>query len=244
VPFRISGRSVASAYNADARSTDALEPPPLVDMNGGSVDLRDGVTILAFIYTRCADPRMCPLVSAKFARMSALLAGTPVRLLEITLDPAFDTPAVLRSYGRTFGVDGRRWKLATGERAAIAAFAERCGLYVDRPRPGLILHTEAVLIARDGFLEGNFVGNDWSAAEVAAEARAVASLPANPVARFGLRLFAGVVRTCGVVAARGFTPALLLASLAGLAVLGALVYRGAVILRGRRPRPAPGTLPR
>jgi len=244
VPFRITGRSdVASTYNADARSTDALEAPPLIDMNGRSVNLRDGVTVLAFVYTRCADPRMCPLVTAKFARMSALLADSPVRLVEITLDPAFDTPAVLRSYARAFGADGVRWTMATGERASVAAFAERCGLYVDRPRPGLILHTEAVLVARDGFLEGNFSGNDWTAGEVAAEARAIAALPANPVARFALRLFAGVVRTCGGVAARGFTPAILLGTLAALTLIGALVFFG-LTAHGRRPRPARGTSPR
>jgi cytochrome oxidase Cu insertion factor (SCO1/SenC/PrrC family) len=229
VPFRISGRADALAYNADARSSDALDAPPLVDANGGNVDLAHGVTVIAFIYTRCADPKMCPLVTAKFARMAKLLAGTPVRLLEITLDPAFDTPAVLRTYASAFGADGVRWKFATGERSAIAAFAERAGLYVDRPRPGLILHTEAVLIARDGFLESNFAGNDWTPAEVAAEARAIAALPANPIARFGLRLFSGVVRACGVAFARGYSPAMLLGALlvalAATALLAALLRR-------------------
>ncbi len=87
---------------------------------------------------------------------------------------------MLRAYGRAAGADGVRWTLATGEPAAIAAFAERSGLYVDRPRPGLILHTEAVLIARDGILEETFAGNDWTAPEVAAEARSIATLPGEP----------------------------------------------------------------
>jgi cytochrome oxidase Cu insertion factor (SCO1/SenC/PrrC family) len=228
VPFRISGRSVASAFNADARSTDALAAPPLVDMNGASVDLQHGVTVFAFIYTRCPDPRMCPLVTAKFGRMAKLLAGTPVRLLEITLDPAYDTPSVLRTYGRAAGADGVRWTLATGEREAIAAFAERSGLYVDRPRPGLILHSEAVLIASNGILENTFAGNDWTAAEVAAEARSVAALPANPLARFALRLFGGVVRTCGVALASGFSPIML------LTLVGTALAAGGLLFVGRR----------
>ena len=228
VPFRISGRSAASAFNADARSTDALAAPPLVDMNGASVDLQHGVTVFAFIYTRCPDPTMCPLVTTKFARMAELLADTPVRLLEITLDPGFDTPAVLRAYGRAAGADGVRWTLATGEPAAIAAFAERSGLYVDRPRPGLILHTEAVLIARNGILENTFSGNDWTAAEVAAEARSVATLPANPLARFALRLFGGVVRTCGAAISSGFSPFML------LTLVGAILVAGGLLFAGRR----------
>ncbi len=228
VPFRIAGRSTASAYNPDARSSELLGAPPLIDMNGANVDLMHGVTVIAFIYTRCPDPAMCPLVTAKFARMNELLSDTPVRLLEITLDPAYDTPAVLRRYGTAVGADGVRWTLATGEPAAIAAFAERAGLYVNHPRPGLVLHTEAVLIARDGVLEQNVGGNDWTAAEVAAEARSIATLPGNPLARFALRLFGGVVRMCGAAAARGVSPAMLLGS---LAVAGAL---GGLLLAGRR----------
>jgi cytochrome oxidase Cu insertion factor (SCO1/SenC/PrrC family) len=228
VPFRISGRRIGSAFNAAARGSDALAAPPLVDMNGASVDLQHGITVVAFIYTRCADPRMCPLITAKFARMARLLAGTPVRLLEITLDPAFDTPAVLRAYGHAAGADGVRWTLATGESGAIAAFAERAGLVVDRPRPGLINHTEAVLITHDGLLERNIGGNDWTAGEVAAESRSIATLPADPIARFGLRLFGGVVQMCGAAAARGFSPIML------LTLVGAILAAGALLFAGRR----------
>jgi cytochrome oxidase Cu insertion factor (SCO1/SenC/PrrC family) len=226
LPFRIDGRTIQTAFNPDARSSDVLAAPPLVDMNGNAVDLTHGVTVIAFIYTRCPDPRMCPLVTAKFARMAGLLAGTPVRLLEITLDPAFDTPAVLRRYGSAVGADGVRWTLATGEPAAIAAFAERAGLFVDRPRPGLVLHSEAVLIARDGILEQNIGGNDWTAPEVAAEASSIATLPGNPLARFALRLFGGVVQVCGAAFSRGFTPAMMLSILAATLAAGLALYYG------------------
>jgi cytochrome oxidase Cu insertion factor (SCO1/SenC/PrrC family) len=230
LPFRISGRATSSAYNADARESDALAAPPLVDMDGQAVDLEHGVTILSFIYTRCPDPRMCPLVTAKFAQMARLLTGDPVHLLEITLDPAYDTPAVLRAYGHAVGADGDRWTLATGQASALAAFAARAGLYVDRPRPGLILHTEAVLIARDGTLERNYGGNDWTAAGVAAEARSIAALPGDPIARFALRLYGGVVEVCGGAVARGLSP---LGMLTILLSLGALIA-GTALYAGRR----------
>jgi cytochrome oxidase Cu insertion factor (SCO1/SenC/PrrC family) len=238
LPFRISGRTPVSAYNADARASEALAAPPLVDMNGRAVDLDHGVTVLSFIYTRCPDPRMCPLVTAKFAQMSRLLAGTPVHLLEVTLDPDYDTPAVLRAYGHAAGADGDRWTLATGQPAALAAFAEHAGLYVDRPRPGVILHTDAVLIARDGTLERNYGGNDWTAAGVAAEARSIATLPGDPIARFALRLFGGVVEVCGGAVARGFTPLGMLTILLGLAAVAAatLLYAGRHRIRTRFAR--------
>jgi cytochrome oxidase Cu insertion factor (SCO1/SenC/PrrC family) len=230
VPFRIVPRNSATAYNADARATANLGAPPLVDMNGGPVDLTHGVTVLSFIYTRCPDPRMCPLVTAKFARMARLLSGTDVRLLEITLDPAYDTPAVLRAYGKAAGADGSRWTLATGQFASLAAFAERSGLYVDRPRPGVILHSDAVLIARDGILERNIGGNDWTAESVAAEARSIATLPGDPIARFALRLAGGVVEVCGGAIARGLTPAIMLILIAA----GVVLATGAGLFAGRR----------
>ena len=230
VPFRFSPRRTVTAYNAAARATGPLGAPPLVDMNGAAVDLDHGVTVVSFIYTRCPDPRMCPLVTAKFGRMAKLLGDTPVRLLEITLDPAFDTPAVLRAYGRSAGADGTKWTLATGQASSIAAFAERAGLYVDRPRPGVILHSETVLIARDGVLEENVGGNDWTAESVAAEARSIATLPGDPIARFALRLVGGVVEVCGGAIARGLTP---VASLT-LVAIGTVLVTGGALFAGRR----------
>lgn len=196
----------ALAYVPVAGDGDALGAPPLVDMRGGAVDTAHGVTILSFFYTRCPDPRMCPLVTAKFHRMAVLLDGTPIRLVEVTLDPA-DVPAVLRRYAAATGADGRRWTLATGEPQAVTAFAERMGLVVDRPRPGAIVHSEAVVIARDGVVARNVPGNDWTAEQIAAEARAVAALPADPLARLALRAFGGLAALCGVAGAHGITPA-------------------------------------
>ena len=231
LPFHFLPRETATAYNADARATGPLGAPPLVDMNGDPVDLAHGVSVVSFIYTRCPDPRMCPLVTAKFAQMARLLAGTPVHFLEITLDPGYDTPAVLRAYAHAVGADGDRWTFATGQAASIAAFAERAGLYVDRPRPGVILHSETVMIARDGILQKNVGGNDWTAASVAAEARSIATLPGDPIARFWLRLVGGVVEVCGGAIARGFTP-LELVSTIGIVLL--LLATGTALYAGRR----------
>lgn len=199
--------ATAFAFTPSAGEGDALGAPPLVDMHGSAVGTTHGIVVVSFIYTRCPDPAMCPLVTAKFHRMAQLLANTPVRLVEVALDPAYDTPAVLRRYAAAVGADGRRWTLATGEPAALAAFAERMGLFVQRPRPGVVLHTEVAVIARDGIVSRSIGGNGWSAEEVVAEARAVAALPANPLQRLALRAFGGLAALCGAVGVRGITPA-------------------------------------
>jgi len=217
--------STALAFVPVAGDGDGLAAPPLVDMRGGTVDTVHGVTILSFFYTRCPDPRMCPLVTAKFRQMAGLLAGTPIRLVEVTLDPG-DVPAVLRRYAAATGADGHRWTLATGEPGAVTAFAERMGLLVDRPRPGAIVHTEAVVIARDGVVARNVPGNDWTAPQIAAEARAVAALPADPLARFALRAFGGLVALCGAAGTSGVTPA-------AAAVIFLVLFGGAAWLARR-----------
>lgn len=221
--------AVAFAFVPIAGEGDALGAPPLVDMRGAAVDTTHGVTVLSFIYTRCPDPAMCPLVTAKFHRMAQLLAGTSIRLLEVTLDPVYDTPAVLRRYGAAVGADGRRWTLATGEPAALAGFAERMGLLVDRPRPGVVVHSEAAIIARDGIVSRYVGGNGWSADQLAAEARAVALLPANPIQRLTLRAFGGLAALCGAVAARGITPAATLVLFLG--ILGVTSWYAFQVLR-------------
>jgi protein SCO1/2 len=39
--------------------------------------------------------------------------------VSFSVDPEFDTPAVLKTWGDKMGVDSSRWKLATGPEAAV-----------------------------------------------------------------------------------------------------------------------------
>ena len=68
---------------------------------------------------------------------------------------------------------------------------------------------------------------------MAAEARSIATLPANPLARFALRLFGGVVRTCSAALASGFSPFML------LTLLGAALAVGRAAVRRAPAHPAP-----
>ena len=82
---------------------------------------------------------------------------------------------------------------------------------------------------RDGVVEENIGGNDWTAAEIAAEARAVAALPADPLQRTLLRAFGGLERLCGLGGAHGVTPAQGLAVF--LVVLAAALWFARSLLR-------------
>jgi len=93
--------------------------------------LRGRVVVVDFIYTRCRDS--CPLLTA---RMQALqdrlrregLLGARVQLLSLTVDPGYDTPAVLRAYAEQHEADPAAWRFLAGPEDALQAVIVR-GFY-------------------------------------------------------------------------------------------------------------------
>jgi cytochrome oxidase Cu insertion factor (SCO1/SenC/PrrC family) len=93
----------------------------LIERSGQPVtraDLLGKVWIASVIFTRCVDE--CPLVSSHMARLQEALAAEPdVRLVSITVDPAYDTPDVLTRYAQNFAAQPQRWLFLTGDKATI-----------------------------------------------------------------------------------------------------------------------------
>jgi protein SCO1/2 len=85
-------------------------------------DLEGWVVVADVIFTRC--PGQCHQLSQAMARMqSGVAKGMPVRLVSLTADPAFDTPAVLSKYAQRYGVEGERWHFLTGPKAEVYRLA-------------------------------------------------------------------------------------------------------------------------
>ena len=179
---------------------DAVPPIALIAQDErpfSFADLRGNAVLVSFIYTRCRDPRMCPLVAAKFARMQHAIGSAPIRLVLITLDPAYDTPPVLQRYGHAFGQDPRYWTLGTGSGAAIDELAGRLGIASAATAPGVTVHTDAaVVIGPDGRLARTIFGNAWSSAELIDAAQATLGGRDDPAARLRAWLNAAIER-CG-----------------------------------------------
>ncbi len=82
-------------------------------------DLHGEVWVADVIFTRCAGP--CPKMTHRMSEIQAALPrGAPVRLVTLTTDPAYDTPAVLRAYADRFGAAPERWWFLTGNKATLA----------------------------------------------------------------------------------------------------------------------------
>ncbi len=74
--------------------------------------------LVQFIFTSCAT--ICPVLSATVADLQRRLDARQrdYRLLSISIDPEYDTPARLAEYARRHGA-GPDWHFLTGERRTI-----------------------------------------------------------------------------------------------------------------------------
>jgi protein SCO1/2 len=140
---------------------------------------------VTFIYTRCPLPDFCPLMDKHFAAIQKTIMSTPalgdVRLLTVTLDPAFDRPAILKAYARRREADPAVWTFLTGEPAEVNQFATQFGLYVEHnPQNAIdITHNlRTAVIDPEGRLVTVHSGNSWTPAELVADLTA-APAPAH-----------------------------------------------------------------
>lgn len=130
--------------------------------------------VLTFVFTRCPVPNFCPRMSNNFAELQGAvknpgsgLEGT--RLLSITLDPAFDTPAILKAYGEHLSFDPAVWSFATGATKEIDSLAEAFSVY-RKTEGGTLSHgLVTALIDRDGSIRRIWRGNAWKPEEVVRE---------------------------------------------------------------------------
>ena len=83
-------------------------------------DLTNRVWVADIIFTRCAGP--CPIITGYMKSLEDALPKTSnARLVTLTTDPDYDTPAMMKRYGERFGADFSRWMFLTGTKAEIGA---------------------------------------------------------------------------------------------------------------------------
>lgn len=76
--------------------------------------LQGKIWVADFIFTSCPD--MCPMMTAKMRELDQeFKKDDRFRLVSISVDPKRDTPEVLRSYQKKFGIDGSNWSFLTGK---------------------------------------------------------------------------------------------------------------------------------
>lgn len=163
--------------------THVLEPGQkvpdvkLVDDTGAArtlSDWRGKVVAVTFIYTRCPYPDFCPKMNRQFkAVQTEILKDAQLRdraaLLSVSFDPAFDTPTVLAGQAKQIGADPSVWHFATGDPAAIDAFASQFGVSIVREGTNADSVTHNLrtgVIGSDGTLLKMYTGNEWTPSEL------------------------------------------------------------------------------
>jgi protein SCO1/2 len=190
------GRVLPIDVNAQLPGAD------LVDQDGRPVALDRafaGKTLmLSFVFTRCPDRTLCPAISGKFAYMQHHVDPARFALAEITLDPPYDSPAVLRAYAAQYGANAGVWTLLTGKGATIQHLLDEFGIDSMRVSSANFIHNDRLfIVAPSGRIADIVDTAGWDPDAAIAQARAVAGLSSNPFERWRLSLIAGVVALCG-----------------------------------------------
>ena len=149
---------------------------------------RGKALLLTFIYTRCPEPDQCTLMSNNFAQIERQLGQDPelyarTHLLSITIDPSYDDPKVLRSYGaahteRYENETFLHWEFATGTGDQVKEIAQYFGLQYFPEKDQIIHALRTVIVNPDGKVAKVYTGNEWKIEDVVAELKKIVSKPA------------------------------------------------------------------
>jgi len=162
------GEQAADALLVDQQN----KPRPFSSFKGHRV-------AITFTYTRCPLPEFCPMMDRHFVAVQKALQSTPalsdVRLVTVTLDPEYDTPAVLSRHAARLKADPAIWSFVTGEPDAAAAFARQFGIYTEKDlgtAANLTHNLRTAIVDAEGRMVKVHSGNDWTPADLVADLKA------------------------------------------------------------------------
>lgn len=157
----------------------------LTDEQGQTVDndtLRGRVWVADFIFTRC--PHACPMLTQKLTQVAEGTqdsSGAPVELVSFTVDPAYDTPEVLKDFAGLYPIPLDRWHLLTGELPAMeavsAGFMQGLERASEQPVPDIRHSQRLLLVDPQGRLRGMYRTDEEALDELIRAAQHLAKHP-------------------------------------------------------------------
>lgn len=174
----------SASLPAEAKPGDEVPNITLRNQDGKEIRLhnyRGKALLLTFIYTRCPLPEYCTLMSNNFAQVDRQLQQDPevytrTHLLSVSIDPKYDTPQVLRSYGaahteRYEGETFAHWEFASGDQ--VKDLAQFFGLRYFTENDQIMHGLKTVIVAPDGKVAKIYSDNTWKPEDVANELKRV-----------------------------------------------------------------------
>lgn len=126
-------------------------------------DLQGKIFVADFFFTRC--PGICLKMTNQLVRVQEeFSAKKEIKIVSFTVDPAYDTPEVLKAYAQRYNADPEIWQFLTGEKDYIYQLAMK-GFFLsameDEENPLDFIHSEKlVLVDRRGWIRGYYDGTD------------------------------------------------------------------------------------
>jgi protein SCO1/2 len=149
----------------------------LYDQEGRVVEsarFRGKQVMLNFIFTRCPVDTMCPAATRKMTATQKVAREAGVSNIEfvsISLDPTYDTPAILKEYAAVRGINTKNFSFLTGPDKAIKDLLVQFGVIAEF-EGDLLKHTlTTLLIDEDGKIIHRADGSVWEPSDFVGKMR-------------------------------------------------------------------------
>lgn len=122
---------------------------------------KDRIYVADFFFTSCRT--ICPIMKTQMLRVYEKIKGMPdVLILSHTIDPEFDTVALLHDFADRLGVESKYWHFVTGKKDSIYKIAQTSYFATameDKKEPDGFIHSGAfLLIDKKGRIRGKYDG--------------------------------------------------------------------------------------
>jgi protein SCO1/2 len=122
---------------------------------------KDKIYVADFFFTSCRT--ICPIMKTQMVRLYELTKDMDdVMLLSHTIDPEYDTVALLHDFAKRLGVESKRWHFVTGVKDSIYKIAQTSYFATameDKTEPDGFIHSGAfLLIDKQGRIRGKYDG--------------------------------------------------------------------------------------
>lgn len=116
--------NLGSKESVSKNKLEKIGPAPKFELTNqdnrkiSNEDYKGKVYVLEFFFTTC--PSICPKMNLSMLEIEKTFFGNPnFGLVSITIDPARDTPQVLKDHAKLLGVKSSTWNFLTGDKGAI-----------------------------------------------------------------------------------------------------------------------------
>jgi protein SCO1/2 len=128
-----------------------IAPFSFVDQDSAIITnetFKDKIYVADFFFTSCRT--ICPIMKTQMLRVYEATREMPdVLILSHTIDPEFDTVALLHDFANRLGVESERWHFVTGVKDSIYKIAQTSYFATameDKSEPDGFIHSGAFLL--------------------------------------------------------------------------------------------------